>query len=158
MSANELDLLDSLNAKNINAAYTLANPCPANRFSFRPESVSSVYEAWPAVGDIAEIDPLLGLNENRGGSLQDVEKTPLEARIKLFFDASLSWHEYAATATCLTAPKARFDPQDAREKAIKTEKFDPVKHLALHRSTIGYTLVLLDRRSACVERTPPIFP
>ena len=133
------NLLDSLNAKNINAAYTLANPCPANRFSFRPESVSSVYEAWPAVGDIAEIDPLLGLNENRGGSLQDVEKTPLEARIKLFFDASLSWHEYAATATCLTAPKARFDPQDAREKAIKTEKFNP-------SSILRYTVRPLDTR------------
>lgn len=133
------DLLASLNAKDIDAAYALAEPKPANRYSFQPESVSSAYEAWPSVRAIAASDPLLGLNENRGGALQDIEKSQLQERMKLFFDAELSWEDYAAAAKCLTAPKARFDPQAARDKAIKAEKFDP-------SNVLRYTVRPLDTR------------
>ena len=132
-------LLDSLNRKSYDAAYTSANPCPANRYSFRPENVSAAYEAWPSVRAFAAVDPLLGLNENRGGALHDIEKSPLEERMKLFFDAKLSWQAYMATATCLTTRRARFDPQAARSKALSAESFDPA-------SVLSYTVRPLDTR------------
>jgi hypothetical protein len=119
-----LQLLNSLQAESHQAAFTEAYPLPENRYAFRPESVSSAYEQWASLRELVGSDPLLGLNENRSGALYDIDRAPLEDRMRLFLDASLSWDEYVATAATLATPKARFDPRRARDKALKSQQFD----------------------------------
>ena len=49
------DLLESLEAENIDAAYAPVEPRPENRFSFRPEDVAANYTEWPKVVDLCAV-------------------------------------------------------------------------------------------------------
>ena len=118
------DLLGSLDDKDINATYELADPCAENRLSFRPEDVAAHYTKWPKMVDLCEVPPSNGLMEKRGGALIDIDRENLEARMRDYFDASLSWDEYKARQTVLTEDAAGFSPQKARAKAIAAESFD----------------------------------
>jgi Type ISP C-terminal specificity domain/N-6 DNA Methylase len=118
------DLLQSLNAQNINASYERADPRPENRFTFRPEEVAAHYTAWPKMVDLCEIAPSNGLMEKRGGALIDIDRKILEIRMRDYFDASLSWEEYKERQAALTEEAAGFSPEGARRKAILAESFD----------------------------------
>ncbi len=117
-------LLKSLSSKSFNKAYTLAKPRPENRFSFRPENVAKHYVKWPRVLDLCAIPPFNGLMEKRGGALIDVDRAALEARMRDYFDAGLSWDEYKARHAALTKDAARYNAKDARARAVATEPFD----------------------------------
>jgi len=118
------DLLESLKAKNIDAAYKLAEPRPENRYSFRPEDVAAHYTEWPKMVDLCEAAPSNGLMEKRGGALIDVDRDALETRMRDYFNADLSWEEYKARQTALTEDAARCVAKDARAKAIAAESFN----------------------------------
>ncbi len=49
------DLLASLNATDIDAQYTVADPRVESRFSFRPEEVAAHYTQWPKIVDLCEM-------------------------------------------------------------------------------------------------------
>jgi hypothetical protein len=118
------DLLESLKAKNFNKAYTLADPRPENRYSFPPEIVAAHYTQWPRLVELCALPPSNGLMEKRGGALIDIDRDALEARMRDYFDADLSWEEYKARQTALTKDAAGFVAKDARAKAIESESFD----------------------------------
>ena len=118
------DLLQSLAAKDFDAAYTLADPRPENRYSFRPENVAAHYMEWPRLVELCALAPCNGLMEKRGGALIDIDRDALEARMRDYFDAGLSWEEYKAQHTALTEDAGRFVAKDARAKAIANESFD----------------------------------
>ncbi len=117
-------LLGSLTLKKFDAAYTLAAPCPENRYSFRPEDVAGDYTAWPKIVDLCDVAPFNGLMEKRGGALIDVDRDALESRMRDYFDAGLSWEQYQARQTALTADAARCNAKETRAKAVATESFD----------------------------------
>jgi hypothetical protein len=117
------DLLRSLNAKKIDAAYSIAHPCPENRLSFRPEAVAGHYSEWPKVADLCALAPGNGLMEKRGGALVDVDREELAKRMKTYFDKKYDWNEYLSMAGVLAGAQARFDPKIAREKALASESF-----------------------------------
>jgi hypothetical protein len=116
-------LLDSLKAKNFDAAYALAGPRPENRFSFRPENVARHYAEWPRVADLCALPPGNGLMEKRGGALIDVDREELAKRMRTYFDKKYDWNEYLSIAGALAGAQARFAPQLAREKALGSESF-----------------------------------
>ena len=118
------DLVASLSAAEFDADYTLADPQPVNRFSFRPENVAEQYTIWARLVDLCAVAPSNGLMEKRGGALIDIDRDALEARMRNYFDAGLSWEEYKARQTALTEDAARCNAKDARAKAIKAETFD----------------------------------
>ena len=118
------ELVHSLNAKDFNAAYTLPVPRPENRYSFRPENIAAEYTAWPKMADLCWLTPLNGLMEKRGSALIDSDRHILETRMRDYFDAELSWEEYAARHGALTGDAAGFDAKSARTKAIGLECFD----------------------------------
>ncbi|MBN2129161.1 MAG: hypothetical protein JW741_06675 [Sedimentisphaerales bacterium] len=124
------DLLASLTAQKFNTAYKVAKPSPDNRFSFRPDNVSAEYESWASVVEFAEVPPLLGLNENRGGALYDVDRDALEQRMRLYCDSSVPWNDYVAESHWMTRRMAGFDPKSAREKLLRSQAFDLEK---IHR-------------------------
>ena len=67
---------------------------------------------------------MLGLNENRAGALQDIEKEKLVIRMRKFFDSKVSWQEIESLNTGISASAAGFDPKRIREKAISEESYD----------------------------------
>jgi hypothetical protein len=118
------DLLGSLIAKKFDAAYTVAEPRPENRFSFRPEDVAANYGEWPKLADLCALAPSNGLMEKRAGALIDIDRAALETRMRDYFDPSLSWEEYKARQFALTKDAARHVAKDARAKTLAAEAFD----------------------------------
>jgi type I restriction-modification system DNA methylase subunit len=117
------DLLESLDAKKFNAAYTKAKPDKESRYSFQPSQVETHYMKWPRVVDLCALPPSNGLMEKRGGSLIDIDREELAKRMKKYFDKKYDWQEYCLIANALTIDQARFDPKMAREKALSLEAF-----------------------------------
>ncbi len=119
------DLLASLTAKDFNQSYTVANPRPENRYSFRPETVAAHYTQWPRLVELCALPPSNGLMEKRGGALIDIDRDALAVRMRDYFDANLSWEKYKAKHTALTEEAAGFVPEEARSKALGSqESFD----------------------------------
>jgi hypothetical protein len=106
-----------------------AAPVKENRSSFRPENVSAAYNAWPKLPDLCEVAPSNGLMEKRGGALIDIDKAALEARMKDYFNAKLSWSDYKLRQSALVQSQAGFNPEAARKKALTAETFDPKRIL-----------------------------
>jgi len=117
------DLLDTLAAKRFDSAYTLAKPCKENRYSLRPEEVSAEYRSWPRVIDLSATSPYLGLNENRGGALHDINRGPLAARMRAYLDKQMAWEQYRTQETALTKKAAGFTPESVRTKVQEAEPF-----------------------------------
>ena len=116
-------LLYTLDAKNFDAAYPKATPCPENRYSFRPEDVAAHYVVWPSVRDLCALPPSNGLMEKRGGALIDLERSALAQRMRVYFDKSLDWEAYTLIQGDLTRDQGRFDPRAARAKALAREGY-----------------------------------
>ena len=66
-TAKRESLLGSLSAKKFGTSHSRADPCPENRFSFRPESVAEHYAEWPRIAELCGIAPCNGLMEKRRG-------------------------------------------------------------------------------------------
>jgi hypothetical protein len=121
-TAKRQELLDSLANKHNEMAQ--AAPARENRSSFRPEHVAGEYTAWPKMVELCGAAPSNGLMEKRGGALIDVDRGALEARIRDYLDAGLSWEEYKLRQTALTEDAARCIARDARARAVAAESFD----------------------------------
>jgi len=126
-ASKRADLLDSLNTKRFDAAYSRAEPRPENRRSLRPEDVADHYTEWPKLTDLCAVAASNGLMEKRGGALIDTDRDKLEARMRDYFDARISWQEYRGEHKGLTQDAARFSAKDARGKAIHAESFDSAR-------------------------------
>jgi predicted helicase len=121
------DLLDSLKTKNFDDQYKIADPRPYNRFSFRPGDVSSDYLAWPRLPDLAEVHPINGLMEKRGGALIDIDRTALVSRMKTYFDLALDWASYKIIGGSLASDAARFNAEKTRKKVLGAAKFEDTR-------------------------------
>ena len=118
-------LLASLDAADFDDQYQLAKPNRENRFSFRPMTISAIYQGWPSVLDLCAEPPTNGLMEKRGGGLIDIDRDLLEKRMRAYFDPAVSWAELEARNGGLTRDAARFDARKTRDKLLATECFDP---------------------------------
>lgn len=95
-ASKRADLLDSLNAKDIDRAYTLADPRPESRLSFRPENVAADYNLWPKAMDLC-VQHCNGPVERRGNSLIVMERQELS---KLLDYLDPTKDDAEITATC----------------------------------------------------------
>ena len=118
-------LLASLDAPDFDGQYQLAKPNRENRFSFRPMTISAVYQGWPSVLDLCAEPPTNGLMEKRGGGLIAIDRDALEQRMCAYFDPAVTWAELEARNGGLTRDAARFDARKTRDKLLATEQFDP---------------------------------
>lgn len=117
-------LLKSSTDPDRNARYLVADPSPNNRFSFRPQKVTSRYISWPTIDSFCIFRPTLGILENRQEALIDIDKTRLEARIRNYLDPKLEWEDVKISALGLHKDFARFNAKKAREKILKTSSFN----------------------------------
>jgi len=118
-------LLASLDAANFDGQYQLVQPNRENRFSFRPMTISAVYQGWPSVVDFCAEPPTNGLMEKRGGGLIDIDRDALEQRMRAYFDPAVTWAELEALNGGLTRDAAGYDARKTRQKLLATEPFDP---------------------------------
>jgi hypothetical protein len=118
------ELLYSKDSSNINKQYRIAVPKNENRLSFYPLHVAPEYYEWPQLTELCEEPPINGLMEKRGGALIDIDKEPLEKRMRWYFDANKGWEDIKNLDTGLTKNAARYDPQKTRKKVIKKEHFN----------------------------------
>ncbi|MBM3301616.1 MAG: DNA methyltransferase, partial [Deltaproteobacteria bacterium] len=119
------DLLASLRVARIDGEYVKATADVKNRYSFRPMRVRREYEKWPGIAELCATAPMLGLNENRSGALQDIEREKLVDRIQKYYDSQTGWKEIVAMGTGLSAPAAGFHPVEVRQKVLSEEEFSP---------------------------------
>ena len=119
-------LLQSIDDPDRANHYLRLTPTRESKFSFRPYSVLAGYGAWPSVVNLAATDWLLGLNENRGGTLVDVDRDALVKRMRAYFDDGLSLESLPSTLGGLRGPWARFDPARTRT-ALAQDGFDESK-------------------------------
>lgn len=84
-ASKRVDLIESLKAKDFNDSYESAKPEYPNRFSFRPISTAKAYASWASVKELCAIDPMLGLNDNRGQAVHDISKQAISKRMQSLF-------------------------------------------------------------------------
>ena len=120
------DLLESLKFKSFEGQFDVCKPDKSNRYTFRPSAVVGSYLKWPKLIDLCLELPLQGMDEDRGNALIESKQDKLEVRMKKYFDAGISWEEFAALGTGLSRKSAAFEPQNVRMKAQKEDKFNVV--------------------------------
>jgi hypothetical protein len=117
-------LVESLDDPGAEEHYAIASPSPANRYSFRPQAITSDYASWPRLIDLCGIAPLNGMMEKRGGALVDIQAGALRDRLERYFDSSLDWEAFRLMQLGLHENAARFDARMARQKALTVEIFN----------------------------------
>ena len=144
------ELIDSLSISDFYGQYVSADPQDWNKLSFRPMDVTPEYLQWPTVADLASIAPINGLMEKRGGTLIDIDKAPLESRMKTYFNASTDWAGVKLVVPALAKDAARYDAEQARKRAISEATFDP-------KNLVSYTVRPFDTRHAYYTDIRPIW-
>jgi Type ISP C-terminal specificity domain len=119
-TAKRSDLVESLAAVPFGADYRRPMPEAGNRFSFRSVTTSAAYRSWPRVTELAQEEPISGLQEMRQGALIDIDREQLERRIAQYLDPEISWQDLLALETGLTKDAGRFEAAEAREKLLRT--------------------------------------
>ena len=102
-------------------------PAEENWYRLRPWSPRRGYEQWPSLPELAAVDPLLGLNENRGEALISTSREQLLDRIGHFLDPDVHFSDLDARAETLAQTWAGFQPKNIREKMLKDSPFDEAK-------------------------------
>jgi hypothetical protein len=117
------DLLASLNRMRFDSAYSLASPTKHNRFCFEPIVVWEGYSTWPAVQEVAEAQPLLGLNDNRKQGTHAIERETIAKRMKAYYDPSVSLQEVGAMHPGLATDAAGFRAAEVRKRLLSASGF-----------------------------------
>ena len=118
-------LVASLAAAAFDAQYEPAVPDATNRFSFRPEQVSGEYASWADIPSLASAAGSLGILENRASALVSMDRAPLVARMRVYYDPSRDFDEVASVegTSGITRDAARFDARKTRQKVLSAESF-----------------------------------
>ena len=143
-------LLESLADSSDVPKYRDAAPTRANRFSFRPESVSDRYRSWPRVVDICGATPISGLQEMRRGALMDVDGEAVGDRIREYLDKDVSWDVIRGRGHGLSRDAGGFKASAARRALLGKEAFHAT---AIRR----YALYPFDTRWCYHSNTAPFW-
>ena len=111
----------------LDSQYEQVEPAANNRFSFRPSKTGADYCDWPAVVELAEEEPISGLQEMRRGALMAHDREPLEELMTRYFDTSVDWATFAAGGTGLARTAGGFDPASTRARLQNSEGYDATR-------------------------------
>ena len=131
--------------QDFDAEYKLANPETANRFSFRPSTVSVVYRQWPRLVDISACEPFNGPIERRGNSLIvfESEKSIFNS-LKAYLDASRSDEEIRAIEPRFMKSSGDFNAERARRLLRGRVQYDPARIVRYPFKPFDIRLAYLD--------------
>ncbi|MBW8035441.1 MAG: N-6 DNA methylase [Planctomycetes bacterium] len=117
------DLLATLDEKDFDERYVVAEPTRKNRYSFRPGDVEKEYLEWPTLLEMCTQKPFVGAEECRGGALIDYEREKLTERLEVYFDDEIKWDIAKESEPLLARESTGYDPLKTRKKIIKKEGF-----------------------------------
>lgn len=119
-------------------------PSPRIGWKFAPSGKSG-FEDWPAFDDLFP-KSLQGVNPNRGldGSVIDADRAALEKRMQDYF-SSVSFDDLQKEYPVLCESRARYNPEQTRDRLYKTSAFNENK-------VLPYVLFPLDARWIYYER------
>ncbi len=139
------DLLNSLDAEDFDAQYTLANPDATNRYSFRPSNVSAAYLTWAKIDELSSREPFNGPIERRGNSLVvfPTEKEKLN-KLKLYLDPEVTDKEVAVIEPRFMKSSGEFKAEKARTKLKGNVEFDESKIVRYPFKPFDVRLAYLD--------------
>ncbi|MFJ7337329.1 type ISP restriction/modification enzyme [Streptomyces sp. NPDC101116] len=116
----EASLSDASNAPE----YAPLTPTKENWYRLRRWSARQGYEQWPALPDLARMDPMLGLNENRGEALVSMNRDELAERMHSFLDPDVGLADIGSRARALTQTWAGYNPQKVRDRLLADSPYD----------------------------------
>jgi hypothetical protein len=128
-ASKRADLVRSLDSESLEDQFSQAKPQKSNRYSFRPDEISSGYLLWPTFQDLASRQPFAGISEDRRKALISIDPEPLRRRMRMYFDPQADWADLQALGTCLTENVPRFNAKLARKRLLDAEKFDEARLL-----------------------------
>lgn len=144
------DLVASLGDAGFANSYIEANPTVVNRFSFRPQAVTTDYTSWPRLLDVGEVDPYSGVLEMRKGSLMSIDREPLEERMRRYLDPTLSFETVRASRSGPVQNAGRFNSEAARRRILAAEPFDRGR-------LVRYSMFPLDQRWVYHTNVRPVW-
>ena len=110
-------LLDSLDASEIDADYSVFEPNLRLGLPFKPMAVSKGWFDWPSLPDLFPVS-FPGVQTGRDTFLVDVDSDRLRARIADYFDAALSHEEIARRYPGVMKTTARFNARKVRDALL----------------------------------------
>ena len=144
------ELLDSIEAEDINTEYEVSKPEKGNRYSFRPSNVADHYLQWPKVLKFSSLNPYNGPVERRALALISIDKSPLIFRMKKYFDKNVSNEEIATIYPSLMMTGNRIIGSEAREKITRGFTYD-------ENCIVRYPFKPFDIRRCYLENLRPLF-
>lgn len=126
--------------------YTPLLPVKENWYRLRPWSPRTGYDQWPAIPQLALIDPLLGLNENRAEVLVSQDREKVQSRLAHYLDPGVEFENLSAQVNALTQSWAGFNPKKIRERLLADSPYDDAK-------TVRFCVKPFDLRWAYVDTT-----
>ncbi len=120
------NVLESLHAKPFGADYEQIIPNDANWHTLRPWTVTDAWAQWPRVSDLSAIHPMLGLNENRGAALFDLDKSALRTRMRAYYDPKIPFDDVSLPRG-LVKDAARFKAKAIRERLLNDSAYSEVR-------------------------------
>lgn len=100
-------------------SYERVQPVSDTAFAWRPQRVADGYHSWPRIDELAEADPMLGLNENRRGALIGFKKEELQSRIEVYFSSDIHTADLPDCLAGLREAASGFDPLDVRAELLE---------------------------------------
>jgi len=127
-----MELLASLDQKKFDGQYDQADPNKSNRYSFKPLEVSKGYLSWPRLSDFCALNPLQGMDEDRGFDLIGIDRDSLAKKMAAYFDRKTTWEFIKKDCPGLTRNSAGFVAQDVRNKILTLESFSKKNVVRYH--------------------------
>jgi hypothetical protein len=122
--ARRARLLRSLSDKREGDPRTLA-PSASRRWSMLPAGESKEWTTWPSLPALLG-ETFKGVQPGRGGALVSIDREPLEARMRMYFDKTASDAEVAELNHDLMESEARYDASAVRRGFLdKKVAYDP---------------------------------
>jgi len=107
-------LLNSINGETAFDGYVTVNPAVEIGLPFKPREVGKDYFGWPLLPELFPVS-FPGVKTSRDDVLIDVDKERLEARMKQYFDPSMSHDEMRRIAPGFMTDSARYNAQAIRD-------------------------------------------
>lgn len=135
--------------------YEQATPSEETLFRFAPQVDATGFESWPALDDLFP-ESYQGVNPNRGleGSVVDVDREALQARIKDYF-SDLPFGRLKERHPELCEPRAGYEPEAVRKALRHRGAFEQKKILPYLLCPLDARFIYFEPDSKLLNRERP---
>ncbi|MBY0311381.1 MAG: N-6 DNA methylase [Phycisphaerales bacterium] len=134
-----------------------AAPTLEGRWSLLPTRRSAQWMVWPTLPALLG-ESFKGVQPGRGRALVDMDRAPLEERMKAYFDKSVSDADLAEACADLMTDEAGYEASSVRAQAkAKKLKYDPKKVVPIAWQPFDTRYMFDEDRLKLVHRRRPEF-